>query len=108
MSPRRSIGERMRRTSRLAVRREIARDWAATWRRDHAETLAAARAAVEAGDAAEAERRLMQMHALSCKGFDGLATVIAALSDPDADVVEASIHAAGAATRPEARDDDDR
>lgn len=84
MAPRRAIGERMKRAGSLAVRREIAHDWAANWQRDHIETLAKIERLVGLGRASDAGQYIGQLKALSEKGFRGLETVIEALSDEDA------------------------
>ncbi len=77
---RRSIKQRLQRAGSDDLRAHIARDWAANWRADHEATILAAARAYAASDFDGLERGMGQLKALHEKGFDGLATVINALS----------------------------
>lgn len=79
-----SIKERLRRARTPSVRREVAADWAASWMRDHEETLRRIERCCATGDAEMAGRYVGQLKALSAKGFTGLATVIDSLTDEEA------------------------
>lgn len=81
---RRSIKDRMQRAGSLALKREIALDWAATWQTDHEETLLAASRALAAGDMMLAGRLLGQIKVIMTKASTGMISVIEALSDDDA------------------------
>lgn len=83
MTPRRAIGERLKRAGTLKVRREVALDWAANWMRDHDDTLARLERAVGQGRMAEAGQLVGQLKALNDKAMSALPRVIDALADED-------------------------
>ena len=73
----------MRRAGSLEARRIAAKDWAASWRADHSETLRRLEQALSAGNVAEAGRWCGQLKTLHGKALDALPRVIEALADED-------------------------
>jgi hypothetical protein len=65
------------------LRREIALDWAANWRRDHEQTLRMLERAVGIGRLQDAGQYLGQLKALNEKAMSALPRVIERLTDDD-------------------------
>lgn len=81
MSKSRSIGERMQRAKALALRRQIALDWAAHWRRDHEDTIRRLEIAVGQGRMADAGQCVGQIKEALRKMHDALPGVIGRLTE---------------------------
>ncbi|GHE51123.1 hypothetical protein GCM10019059_07930 [Camelimonas fluminis] len=80
---RRSIGDRLSRAGSADTRREIALDWADSWRADHDDTLRAIEKHLERGDVDAAGQHLGRLKALNEKAHDALPRVLAALARDD-------------------------
>lgn len=83
MTQRRAIGERLKRASSLALRRQIAHDWLANWLRDYDQTLRRLETALQRGSIGEAGQLLSQLKALNDKRFGAMPNLIDKLCDED-------------------------
>lgn len=78
-----SIGERLRKAGTLAVRREIAHDWARAWQDEHDQLIRNLERAVGQGRTTEAGRWVGQIKTVAEKKFAALPNVIDKLADED-------------------------
>lgn len=79
----RSIKDRIRRAKSNEVRREVLTDWAANWRSDQEDIVRQFERAVSRRDYDALASLTGQLKAVTEKRFEGLASVIDALTEAD-------------------------
>lgn len=86
MADTKSVGDRLRSAKTLSAREEIARDWMTQWQAEQMTLIRGMEKNLQRSDIPMTGKTLGQLKVMSEKRFQGLASVIKRLADPDIDV----------------------